>query len=50
MDKKKTKKRIQFNRELIRQLKEAEMAGIVGGFMSPCDAGVDSTPNSPNLL
>ena len=39
------KKKIALNRELIRQLRDAEMAGAVGGYLSPCDGGTDSVPN-----
>ncbi len=38
------KKKVTLNRELIRQLRDAEMVGAVGGRMSPCDAGTDSVP------
>jgi hypothetical protein len=40
----KKKKKITLNRELIRQLRDAEMVGAVGGVISPCDAGTDSVP------
>ena len=47
MDDKTAKKRIHFNREVIRQLRDAEMARVVRGF-APCEAGGDSAADSPN--